>query len=170
MQHFTTLDVTPDQVHELGLREVARIRGEMDEVLKQLKWEKGFPEFLEFLRTDPRFYPKSAEELLKEGSFIAKRMDGQLPRFFKTLPRTPYGVEPVPADIAPKYTAGRYSGAPIGSTRAGMYWLNTHALDTRTLYTLEALTLHEAVPGHHLQIALAAGAEGRARLPPPRHT
>ena len=126
----------------------------MDEVLKQVKWEKGFPEFLEFLRTDPRFYPKTAEELLKEASYIAKRMDGQLPRFFKTLPRQPYGVEPVPADIAPKYTAGRYSGAPIEGTRAGMYWVNTHALPTRTLYTLEALSLHEAVPGHHLQGAL----------------
>ena len=81
-------------------------------------------------------------------------MDGQLPAFFKTLPRQSYGVEPVPADIAPKYTAGRYSGAPIESNRAGMYWVNTVALNTRTLYTLEALTLHEAVPGHHLQTAL----------------
>ena len=154
VKHFTTLDVTPDQVHELGLREVARIRAEMDAVLKQVKWEKGFPEFLEFLRTDPRFYPKTAEDLLKEASYIAKRMDGQLPAFFKTLPRQPYGVEPVPADIAPKYTAGRYSGAPIEGRRAGMYWVNTHGLPTRTLYTLEALTLHEAVPGHHLQGAL----------------
>ncbi|HEY6548403.1 MAG TPA: DUF885 domain-containing protein [Vicinamibacteria bacterium] len=154
VKHFTTLDLTPDQVHDIGRKEVARIRAEMDEVLKQLKWDKGFPQFLEFLRTDPRFYPKTAEELLKEGSYIAKKMDGQLPRFFKTLPRQPYGLEPVPADIAPKYTAGRYSGAPIEGTRAGMYWLNTHALPTRTLYTLEALTLHEAVPGHHLQNAL----------------
>jgi uncharacterized protein (DUF885 family) len=81
-------------------------------------------------------------------------MDCRLPAFFKTLPRQPYGVEPVPADIAPKYTAGRYNGAPIESNRAGMYWVNTVALETRTLYTLEALTLHEAVPGHHLQIAL----------------
>jgi uncharacterized protein (DUF885 family) len=154
VKHFTTLDLSPDQVHDVGRKEVARIRAEMDEVLRQLKWDKGFPQFLEFLRTDPRFYPKTAEELLKEGSYIAKKMDGQLPRFFKTLPRQPYGLEPVPADIAPKYTAGRYSGAPIEGTRAGMYWLNTHALPTRTLYTLEALTLHEAVPGHHLQNAL----------------
>jgi uncharacterized protein (DUF885 family) len=154
VKHFTTLDVTPDQVHELGLKEVARIRAEMDEVLKQVKWEKGFPKFLQFLRTDPRFYPKTPEDLLKEASYISKKMDGQLPRFFKTLPRQPYGVEPVPADLAPKYTAGRYSGAPIESTRAGMYWVNVHALPTRTLYTLEALTLHEAVPGHHLQMSL----------------
>jgi len=154
VKHFTTLDVTPDQVHELGGKEVARIKTEMLDVLRQVKWDKGFPEFLEFLRKDPRFYPKTAEELLKEASFIAKKMDGKLPSLFKTLPRQPYGVEPVPADIAAKYTAGRYSGAPIDSTRAGMYWVNTHALETRTLYTLEALTLHEAVPGHHLQTSL----------------
>jgi len=154
VKHFTTLDVTPDQVHAIGLKEVARIRAEMDDVLKQVEWDKSFAEFLVFLRTDPRFYPKSPEDLLKEASYIAKKMDGQLPAFFKTLPRQSYGVEPVPADIAPKYTAGRYSGAPIASNRAGMYWVNTVALDTRTLYTLEALTLHEAVPGHHLQTSL----------------
>jgi uncharacterized protein (DUF885 family) len=154
VKHFTTLDVTPDHVHALGLREVARIKAEMMDVLKQVKWEKGFPEFLVFLRRDPRFYPKTAQELLERASFIAKKMDGKLPALFKTLPRQPYGIEPTPADIAPKYTAGRYNGAPIGGRRAGMYWLNTHALDTRTLYTLEALTLHEAVPGHHLQNAL----------------
>jgi uncharacterized protein (DUF885 family) len=126
----------------------------MDAVLTELQWSKGFPEFLLFLRTDPRFYAKSPEELLKEASRIAKRMDGKLPSLFKTLPRQPYGVEPVPADIAPKYTAGRYNGAPIDSTRAGTYWVNTYALETRPLYALEALTLHEAVPGHHLQGAL----------------
>ena len=103
----------------------------------------------------PRFFPKTGEELLRAASFIAKRMDGKLPSLFKTLPRQPYGVVPVPADIAPKYTAGRYNGAPIDSARAGEYWVNTYALDTRTLYTLEALTLHEAVPGHHLQTSLA---------------
>jgi uncharacterized protein (DUF885 family) len=160
VKHFTTLDVTPDQVHELGVKEVARIKGEMDEVLKRLEWKQGFPEFLEFLRTDPRFYPKSAEELLERASFIAKRMDGKLPTLFKRLPRQPYGVEPVPSDLAPKYTAGRYNGAPLESERAGMYWVNTYALDTRTLYTLEALTLHEAVPGHHLQISLQQELQG----------
>jgi uncharacterized protein (DUF885 family) len=154
VRHFTTVRITPDEVHALGLAEVARIRAEMDAVLKQLQWSKGFPEFLRFLRTDPRFYAKSPEELLKEASAIAKRMDGKLPSLFKTLPRQPYGVEPVPADIAPKYTAGRYNGAPIDSARAGTYWVNTYALETRPLYALEALTLHEAVPGHHLQGAL----------------
>ncbi len=154
VRHFTTVPITPDEVHALGLAEVARIRAEMDAVLKQLQWSKGFPEFLRFLRTDPRFYAKTPAELLKEASAIAKRMDGKLPSLFKTLPRQPYGVEPVPADIAPKYTAGRYNGAPIDSARAGMYWVNTYALETRPLYALEALTLHEAVPGHHLQGAL----------------
>jgi uncharacterized protein (DUF885 family) len=154
VKHFTTLDVTPDRVHQIGLEEVARIRAEMDAVLRELKWEKGFPAFLEFLRTDPRFYPKSAEELLKQACYIAKRMDGKLPALFKTLPRQPYGVVPVPADLAPKYTGGRYNGAPISGNRAGEYWVNTYALDKRTLYTLEALTLHEAVPGHHLQTSL----------------
>lgn len=155
VRHFTTLDVTPDAVHAIGLKEVARIRGEMDAVLKQLKWDRGFPAFLEFLRTDPRFYAKTPEELLMRAAYVAKRMDGKLPSLFGRLPRQPYGVEPVPADIAPKYTGGRYNGAPIDSTRAGEYWVNTYALETRPLYTLEALTLHEAVPGHHLQTALA---------------
>jgi len=163
VRHFTTLDATADEVHALGLREVARIRGEMDAVVKAVGWDKAFPAFLEFLRTDPRFYPKTAEELLSRASLLAKKMDGQLPALFKTLPRQPYGVEPVPADLAPRYTAGRYNGAPVGGTRAGMYWVNTYALPTRTLYTLEALTLHEAVPGHHLQIALQQELVG---LPP----
>jgi len=160
VKHFTTLDVTPDQVHETGLSEVARIRAEMAEVLKQVNWDKGFPEFLQFLRSDPRFYPKTAQELLERASFIAKKMDGKLPSLFKTLPRQPYGIEPVPADLAPKYTGGRYSGAPIEGTRAGMYWVNTYGLESRTLYTLEALTLHEAVPGHHLQGALQQEMQG----------
>jgi uncharacterized protein (DUF885 family) len=155
VRDFTTLDVTPEAVHREGQGEVARLRAEMADVLDELKWDKGFPAFLEFLRTDPRFYPKTGEELLQVASYIAKRMDGKLPSLFKTLPRQPYGVVPVPADIAPKYTAGRYNGAPIGGTRAGEYWVNTYALETRTLYTLEALTLHEAVPGHHLQTSLA---------------
>jgi uncharacterized protein (DUF885 family) len=154
VRHFTTEDVSPEDVHALGLREVARIRAEMDGVLKQVKWEKGFAAFLEFLRTDSRFYARTPEELLREAAFIAKRMDGKLPSLFKTLPRQPYGVEPVPADIAPRYTGGRYDGAPIDGRRAGMYWVNTYALETRPLYTLEALTLHEAVPGHHLQTSL----------------
>ena len=152
--HFTTMDVTPDDVHQIGLEEVSRIRREMDDVIEEVGFEGDFAAFLAFLRTDPQFYPESPEELLKEASFIAKKMDGMLPSLFKTLPRQPYRVAPVPDHIAPKYTAGRYVGAPIDSTEPGTYWVNTYKLDSRTLYTLEALTLHEAVPGHHLQNAL----------------
>ncbi len=154
IRHFTTLDLTADQIHEIGLKEVDRIRQEMDEVIRKVGFEGNFAAFLQFLRTDPRFYARTSEQLLKEASYIAKKMDGKLPALFKTLPRLPYAVEPVPAAIAPKYTAGRYVSAPVGSTRPGYYWLNTHAVESRPLYTLEALTLHEAVPGHHLQYAL----------------
>ena len=158
VRHHTTLDVTPEQVHEIGLREVERIRGEMMAIIEGLKsegeFEGDFDDFLEFLRTDPRFFPTSGEQLLEEASFISKKMDGKLPALFKTLPRQPYGVAPVPAHIAPKYTAGRYSGAPIDGTKAGFYWVNTYGLESRPLWALTALTLHEAVPGHHLQNAL----------------
>lgn len=160
VRHFTTLDLTPEQIHELGLQEVARIRAEMQAVIDQVGFEGSFAEFVQFLRTDPRFYPKSGEELLKQAAYIAKRMDGKLPSLFKRLPRQPYGVEPVPPDLAPKYTAGRYVEAPLDSTRAGTYWVNTYALESRPLYALEALSLHEAVPGHHLQIALQRELEG----------
>jgi len=156
IKHFTTLDLTAEQIHQIGLAEVARIRTEMKEVIAEVGFEGSFDEFLTFLRTDPRFYAKTPEELLREASYIAKRMDGQLPALFKTLPRQPYTVEPVPASIAPKYTAGRYVPATRGGTQPGRYWVNTYGLDTRPLYNLEALSLHEAVPGHHLQGALNA--------------
>jgi len=155
VKHFTTLDTTPEKVHAIGLSEVDRIRREMDGVFQKVGFKGTFPEFLEFLRSDPRFYAKTPEELLKQASWIAKRMDGKLPSLFGRLPRQPYGVEPVPDDIAPKYTGGRYVGAPLDGQRAGTYWVNTYALETRPFYQLEALTLHEAVPGHHLQTALA---------------
>jgi uncharacterized protein (DUF885 family) len=160
VRHFTTLDVTPEDVHKIGLAEVARIHAEMMDVIKQAGFQGDFAAFLQFLRTDPRFYARTPEELLKEASFIAKRMDGKLPSLFGRLPRLPYGVEAVPAHLAPKYTGGRYVEAPVGSTRAGTYWVNTYALESRPLYVLEALTLHEAVPGHHLQIALQQELEG----------
>jgi uncharacterized protein (DUF885 family) len=154
VKSFTTLDVTVDQVHEIGRQEVLRLRAEMDAVMAKTDFQGNFAAFLTFLRTDPRFYAKTGEDLLKDASYIAKRMDGRLPSLFGKLPRLPYGIEPVPAHLAPKYTGGRYIEAPVGGTRAGEYWVNTYALDKRPLYTLEALTLHEAVPGHHLQIAL----------------
>ncbi len=153
---FTTLDVTPQEVHEIGLSEVARIRAEMAEVIRETGFEGSYAEFLDFLRTDPRFYPKTAQELLERAAWIAKTMDGKLPSLFATLPRVPYTVEPVPDHMAPKYTAGRYVSAPYNSTQPGIYWVNTYNLPSRPLYALAALTLHEAVPGHHLQNALAA--------------
>lgn len=153
-KHFTTTDLSSEQIHKLGLQEVARIRSEMQEIIEQVGFDGSFADFLLFLRTDPRFYATSAEQLLKEAAYLSKKMDAKLPELFEFLPRTPYGVAPVPDHIAPKYTTGRYVG-PSKSTDAGYYWVNTYALERRPLYELEALTLHEAVPGHHLQISLS---------------
>lgn len=155
LQYFTTLPMTVDEVHDKGLEEVARIKAEMQVIIKQVGFDGDFQAFLDFLRTDEQFYAKTPEELLKEATYIAKKMDGKLPSLFGKLPRLPYGVEPVPDEIAPKYTGGRYVSAPKGGTRAGYYWVNTYKLENRPLYVLESLTLHEAVPGHHLQGSLA---------------
>jgi len=152
---YATVDMTADEIHQLGLSEVARIRSEMEAIISELKFEGDFGEFIQFLRTDPQFYAKSPHELLAEASYIAKKIDGRLPQLFSRLPRQPYGVAPVPENIAPFYTAGRYVNSPLQAHRGGYYWVNTYALESRTLYTLPALTLHEAVPGHHLQNALA---------------
>ncbi len=160
VRRFTTLEKTPEEIHALGLAEVARIRGEMDAVMKKVGFSGDFPAFLKHLRTDPRFYAKTPEELLSRAAWIAKRMDGKLPALFGTLPRLPYTVEPVPDHLAPKYTSGRYVEAPQGGTQPGIYWVNTYKLESRPLYNLEALTLHEAVPGHHLQISRAQELSG----------
>ncbi len=156
VRRFTTLDQTPSEVHQRGLEEVARIRADMEALIESLEFEGTFDEFLEFLRTDERFYARSADALLARAARICKDVDGKLPKYFGRLPRQPYGVEPVPDAIAPKYTSGRYVRAPLESDRAGTYWVNTYALKSRPLYALPALSLHEAVPGHHLQIALTA--------------
>ncbi|WP_394202811.1 DUF885 domain-containing protein [Shewanella waksmanii] len=153
VRYYTTLDMTAEQVHQLGLKEVKRIRAEMQQVIEQVGFEGSFADFLHFLRTDPQFYPKTEEELLKEAAYIAKKADAMLPKYFGKLPRTPYGIQKVPDEIAPKYTTGRYSGSNRDD-EPGYYWVNTYALDKRPLYEMEALTLHEAVPGHHLQISL----------------
>ncbi len=152
---YATLDMSADEIHQLGLSEVARIRAEMEAIIRELKFDGDMAEFIQFLRTDPQFYAKTPHELLAEASYFAKKIDGRLPMLFKKLPRQPYGVAPVPENIAPFYTAGRYSSSPLSAHRGGYYWVNTHALESRTLYTLPALTLHEAVPGHHLQFGLA---------------
>jgi uncharacterized protein (DUF885 family) len=153
VKHYTTTDMTPEQIHVLGLSEVKRIRQEMAEIIAKTGFEGSFTEFTHFLRTDPQFYAKTPLALIKEASYIAKQMDAKLPTLFKHLPRSPYGVAPVPESIAPKYTTGRYIRAQNDS-QPGYYWVNTYALDKRPLYVLPALTLHEGVPGHHLQISL----------------
>jgi uncharacterized protein (DUF885 family) len=154
VRYFTTLpDATADAIHRKGLAEVARIRGEMEAIMREVKYRGDFADFLTFLRTDGQFYAKTPDALLREAAFIAKEIDGKLPDYFGKLPRMPYGVKPVPEAIAPNYTAGRYNPGPMGA--AGEYWVNTYALETRPLYVLPSLTLHEAVPGHHLQGAIA---------------
>jgi uncharacterized protein (DUF885 family) len=160
VRSFTTLDLTPEQVHQTGVAEVRRIRGEMEEIIRGTGFGGTFQEFVHFLRTDPRFYVDTPEQLLKETSWVLKRMDGELPRLFRRLPRMPYGIQPIPDYIAPRTTTAYYSRPAGDGTRAGIYWLNTYDLASRPLYEVEALSLHEAVPGHHLQIALQQELEG----------
>ena len=155
INYYTTSTLyTADEIHQIGLKEVARIKEEMIKIIQDLNFKGSFNEFFKFLRTDDQFYAKTPKELLMYARDISKRADEQLPRFFKTLPRKPYGVAPVPDAIAPKYTGGRYVGTSKNSTDPGYYWVNTYDLKSRTLYTIPALTVHEAVPGHHLQSAL----------------
>jgi uncharacterized protein (DUF885 family) len=154
VRYYTTLDLTPKQVHDTGLAEVKRIRAEMEEVIAKTGFKGSFEEFLTFLRTDSRFYAETPEQLLKEVAFVCKKMDGELPKLFKTLPRMPYGLKPIPDFIAPKTTTAYYNQPAGDGTRAGTYFMNTYDLKARPLYELEALSLHEAVPGHHLQIAI----------------
>ena len=152
--YTTSTLYSAEDIHQIGLKEVARIKAEMRKIIKEVKFKGNFSAFLKFLRTDKQFYAKTPKELLMFARDIAKRADEQLPRFFKTLPRKPYGVAPVPDAIAPKYTGGRYVGTSKNSTNPGYYWVNTYDLPSRTLYTIPSLTVHEAVPGHHLQGAL----------------
>ena len=151
---FTTTGLTPDEVHAIGLQEVARIRGRMDTEMRAAGWTGDFPSFLTFLRSDPQFYVTSREALLEKASEMAKRADDGLPALFGTLPRLPYGVRPVPREIEANYTTGRYNAGSMENGVAGGYMVNTSSLNQRGLYEMPALTLHEGVPGHHLQIAL----------------
>ena len=153
LEYYTTLDMSADEVHQLGLSEVERINSEMKKVMAETGFEGSFAEFFEFLRTDEQFYAETPEELLMFARDIAKRIDAKLPAYFTKLPRRPYGVAEVPAAIAPKYTTGRYIG-PASETDPGYYWVNTYDLPSRPLYVLPSLTAHEAVPGHHLQGSL----------------
>ncbi|MDZ4729667.1 MAG: DUF885 domain-containing protein [Xanthomonadales bacterium] len=155
IRRYATVDMSPQEIHDIGLSEVARIRAEMDVIIQQVEFAGDFPAFLEFLRTDAQFYARSAKELLAFASYYAKKIDGRLPILFGHLPRQPYGVAPVPDDIAPFYTGGRYVPAALESHRGGYYWVNTYQLESRPLYNIPALTLHEGAPGHHTQGALA---------------
>ena len=150
---YTTLDLSPDAIHAIGLAEVAKIRAEMEGVMKEVKFEGDFPAFLHFLRTDPRFYVKTPQQLLERAAWISKRFDGKAARWFGRMPRGRFGIVPVPADIAPYYTAGRG-----GQTQ---YLVNTYDLPSRPLFQLTALTLHESAPGHSWQMAMAAENEDR---------
>ena len=153
--HTAGAGYDPEDIHTLGQDEVARIRADMEAIIEEVEFEGSFEAFIEFLRTDPQFYAETPEELLEKAAEMSKRLDAILPRYFGQLPRLPYGVEAVPAAIAPGYTTGRYSSGDAEKGIAGTYLVNTYALDQRPLYELPALSAHEAVPGHHLQIALA---------------
>jgi len=148
IREFTTLDLTPDAIHKIGLEEVAKIHEEMVATMKKTDFKGDFPAFLKFLRSDPQFYAKSKEELLMRAAWISKRVDGKLSEMFSHLPRARFTIIPVPDDIAPFYTSGR--GGP------GVYLVNTYNLPARALYNLPALTLHESAPGHAMQMSLAA--------------
>ena len=154
IRYYTTLELKPQEIHNIGIAEVEKIKKQMLNVISEVKFQGDFKEFLKFLRTNKKFYASSTKELLVHARDIAKRLDEQLPRFFKHLPRQPYGVAPVPLSIAPKYTGGRYIPALQDGTSPGFYWVNTYNLPSRPLFNIPALTAHEAVPGHHLQGAL----------------
>jgi uncharacterized protein (DUF885 family) len=165
IRFYTTLELSPDEIHQRGLAEVQRILADMEKIRLDVGFAGDLPAFFAYLRSAPEFYVDTPAELLRHASHIAKRIDGLLPRYFGRLPRLPYTVAPVPDNIAPYYTAGRYVPASEGSLEPGTYWVNTAKLSARPLYTLPALTLHEAVPGHHLQNALA---EEQGEQPPQR--
>ncbi|BFI94514.1 MAG: DUF885 family protein [Rhodanobacter sp.] len=147
LREYTTLDLTPEQIHQIGLQQVAKIHAEMLEVMKQTGFKGSFADFLNYLRTDPQFYAKTPQELLDKTAWVAKEVDGQIGKFFGHLPRERFTIVPVPADIAPYYTSGRGG--------ADAYLVNTYDLKARALYNMPALTLHESYPGHSLQLELA---------------
>ncbi len=147
VREYVTRDLTADQVHAIGVAEVARIRARMGEVMRQVKWQGDLPAFLNYLRTDPQFYVTEPQDLLDRAAWIAKTFDGKAGQWFGRLPRSRFAIKPVPSDLAPFYTGGR--GGP------GIYLLNTYNLPARPLYSLPALTLHESAPGHAFQMPLA---------------
>ncbi|MBI3891921.1 MAG: DUF885 domain-containing protein [Candidatus Wallbacteria bacterium] len=154
-RQYTTTKLTPCELHDLGLAEVERIRGEFDTLIRKIRFKGGFPAFAEFLRTDPRFYHTEPEALLREYRDVCKRIDPGLVKLFGRLPRLPYGVVPVPEHAAKSAPTAYYLPGSLEGGRPGWYFANTYNLKARPRWEMEALTLHEAVPGHHLQIALA---------------
>lgn len=152
---YTTTELTPKQIHEIGLKEVSRIRAEMQKVVQQVKFQGTFREFLNHLRTDPKFYYENANELLAAYREVCMRINPKLVSQFRKLPRIPYGVEPIPAHLAPDTTTAYYRPPSADGRRAGTYFVNLYKPEVRPKYEIEVLSVHEAMPGHHLQIALA---------------
>ena len=157
---MNTTHLTPQEIHEIGLGEVKRIHAEMDKVIASAGFHGSFAEWVKFLRNDPRFYYTNAADLVTGYRDICKRVDAQLPRLFGKLPRTPYGVEEIAAYYAPSQTTAFYEPGPVDGSRSGTYRVNTYKLESRPKYEMEVLSMHESVPGHHLQIALAHELEG----------
>ena len=155
IKSYTTTNLTVEEIHQIGLGEVDRIRAEMKKVIKMTEFKGSFDEFLTFLRTDSQFYFTSEDELLNEYRMICKKADAELPKFFGLLPRLPYGVKPIPDYQAPASPTAYYYSGSQEAGRAGFFMANTYKLETRPKYEMEALSIHEAVPGHHLQITLA---------------
>ncbi|MEO1574605.1 MAG: DUF885 domain-containing protein, partial [Pseudomonadota bacterium] len=152
---YTTTELTPSQIHDIGLSEVKRIRGEMMKIIEEVEFDGTFEDFLTFLRTDPQFYYDNPQDLLEDYRATSKRIDPELVKLFRVLPRMPYGVKPIPDAVAPDTTTAYYSRPAADGSRAGFYYVNLYRPEVRPKYEIEVLTVHEAMPGHHLQIALA---------------
>ena len=152
---FTTTNLSPQEIHEIGLAEVARIKDEMDTIIKEVKWDGTFKSFLDDLRTNPKFYYETSEELFESYLATSKRIDPELVKLFKVLPSMPYGLKPIPMESAPDTTTAYYQRPAADGSRAGYYYVNLYRPEVRPKYEIEVLSVHEAMPGHHLQIALA---------------